>query len=448
MSFGCGLSGHLDAVTAAEQACDRALEDLTGGTDPSKASDSDTGSGASSEAGSEAGSGVDLVVLFCSGEHAKQADQIAAIARARLSPTTLIGTTAASLVGGASELENAAGISVLAARLPGVSIHPFDQRDILPFDDTSPRGLERLAEGMGLTAGGLEARGTMLFVDPFSVPMVRLLPALNRARLNTAPIFGGMAAAASEPGGNAMILNDSIADRGLVGVTFHGAITIDTVISQGCRAIGPNFVVTKAKNNMILELGGQPALEVVQQTLGDLGQETQDLLRKGGLLIGRVVDEYKERFGRDDYLIRNVVGADEASNGVAWGDMIRVGQTVSMHVRDPQSASDDLAMLLDAQKLRSRPAGALVFPCTSRGEAFFGEPNHDASAMVRAFAGRAVPAEESARSGQQIQTWHKALPQAGFFAAGEIGPVGGEAFLHGHTLSAALFRDPQEQDQT
>jgi small ligand-binding sensory domain FIST len=434
MSFGCGLSGHLDATTAAEQACDRALEDLAADVGPGGVAGTD--------------GSVDLAVLFCSDQHTQQAARIAEVVRTRLSPATLIGTTAASLVGGASELEGAAGVSVLAARLPGVSVHPFDQRDILPFDDTTPRGLERLAEGMGLTEGGLEARGTMLFVDPFSVPMVRLLPALNRARLNAEPIFGGVAAAASEPGGNAMILNNSITDRGLVGLTFHGAITIDTVISQGCRAIGPNFVVTKAKNNLILELGGQPALTVVQQTLGDLGEQTQDLLRKGGLLIGRVVDEYKERFGRDDYLIRNVVGADEASCGIAWGDMIRVGQTVSMHVRDPQSASDDLAMLLDAQKLRSRPAGALLFPCTSRGEAFFGEPNHDASAVVRAFAGRAVPAEESARSGQPIETWEKTLPQAGFFAAGEIGPVGCETFLHGHTLSAALFREPQGQDAT
>jgi small ligand-binding sensory domain FIST len=29
---------------------------------------------------------------------------------------------------------------------------------------------------------------------------------------------------------------------------------------------------------------------------------------------------------------------------------------------------------------------------------------------------------------------------AGFFAAGEIGPVGGKNFLHGHTASMALFR--------
>jgi small ligand-binding sensory domain FIST len=32
-------------------------------------------------------------------------------------------------------------------------------------------------------------------------------------------------------------------------------------------------------------------------------------------------------------------------------------------------------------------------------------------------------------------------PVAGFFAAGEIGPVGGKNFIHGHTASFALFRE-------
>ena len=45
--------------------------------------------------------------------------------------------------------------------------------------------------------------------------------------------------------------------------------------------------------------------------------------------------------------------------------------------------------------------------------------------------------------GEQIEVQERSLPQAGFFAAGEIGPVGGEAFLHGHTLSAALFREEE-----
>jgi hypothetical protein len=33
-------------------------------------------------------------------------------------------------------------------------------------------------------------------------------------------------------------------------------------------------------------------------------------------------------------------------------------------------------------------------------------------------------------------------PVAGFFAAGELGPVGGRNFVHGFTASMALFEEP------
>ena len=34
-----------------------------------------------------------------------------------------------------------------------------------------------------------------------------------------------------------------------------------------------------------------------------------------------------------------------------------------------------------------------------------------------------------------------AAPLGGFFCNGEIGPVGGRAYLHGYTASVALFRE-------
>ena len=66
------------------------------------------------------------------------------------------------------------------------------------------------------------------------------------------------------------------------------------------------------------------------------------------------------------------------------------------------------------------PAGGLLFTCNGRGTRLFSEPNHDAKA-VRAAAGP--------------------LPVAGFFAQGELGPIGGQNFIHGFTASVVLFED-------
>ncbi|MBI3839440.1 MAG: FIST C-terminal domain-containing protein [Planctomycetia bacterium] len=132
------------------------------------------------------------------------------------------------------------------------------------------------------------------------------------------------------------------------------------------------------------------------------------------------INEYQEQFGRGDFLVRNVQGVDAKSGAIAIGDYARVGQTVQYHVRDAATADEDLNLLLSAAKLNS-PGGflsALVFTCNGRGTRLFDRPNHDAQAVAR--------------------HW-KSLPVAGFFAQGEIGPVGGKNFLHGFTASIALF---------
>ena len=99
---------------------------------------------------------------------------------------------------------------------------------------------------------------------------------------------------------------------------------------------------------------------------------------------------------------------------------MRVGQTVQFHVRDAATADEDLNSMLDgATANRSDIAGGLLFSCNGRGTRLFDEPCHDITA-----AHRAMPR----------------LPIAGFFAAGELGPVGGKNFIHGHTASFALFR--------
>lgn len=103
-------------------------------------------------------------------------------------------------------------------------------------------------------------------------------------------------------------------------------------------------MITKARGNIIFELGGRPALRVLQEAVAELSEEQRAKL-PGGPFIGRVINEYKERFGRSDYLIRTVMGFDPNTGAVAVGDLVRVGQTIRFHARDAQTASEDLALL-------------------------------------------------------------------------------------------------------
>jgi small ligand-binding sensory domain FIST len=116
--------------------------------------------------------------------------------------------------------------------------------------------------------------------------------------------------------------------------------------------------------------------------------------------------------------MRGLVGADETSGSIAGGEQVRVGQTLRFHFRDATSADQDLREALDRELGDAPAAGALLFSCNGRGTNMFPQPDHDARTVAEALGGPAV---------------------AGFFCGGEIGPVGGRAFLHGFTATLAVF---------
>jgi small ligand-binding sensory domain FIST len=170
--------------------------------------------------------------------------------------------------------------------------------------------------------------------------------------------------------------------------------------------------------NVVLELGGKPALEVLRDLATSVGAKERDFLQ-GGLLLGGVIDENKNYFGRGDFLVRSILGIDRKRKGIAAGEFYRLGKTVQFHVRDAQTAVEDLQLLLDAQQLGVPPFAGLLVTCNGRGRSLFHEEDHDLT-IIRERLGE--------------------VPIAGFFAAGEIGPIGGRSFLHGHTACLTLFR--------
>lgn len=359
------------------------------------------------------GDSADLALCFVSIHHRDRLDEIVRGIQGRLAPRVLLGCTAEGVIGGDQEVERSAAISLWAAHLPEVKIATFH----LTFRETD-QGIGV----MGWPAQMPEPRETpllLLLAEPFSTPGQALLAFLNE-KYPQAPAVGGMASGGMDVGMNLLILNDQAFTEGVVGVALTGPVQVRTVVSQGCRPIGERFIVTKAEGNLIQELGGRPALERLQEIYTALSQEDQRLARQA-LHVGCAMNEYQERFERGDFLIKNLMGADNATGAIALTDVIQEGQTVQFHVRDGKTASEDLHHLLKTQKgvLDEHAAGgALLFSCNGRGRRLFGTSHHDIS-TVQAELGK--------------------IPVAGFFAQGEIGPIGGKNFLHGFTASVALF---------
>ena len=360
------------------------------------------------------GGPADLAMLFVSHHHGPDFDAFVARVRELTGARCLLGCTGESIVGTGKEIEEQPAVSLWLARLPGVSLTPMH----LEFART-PEGGTFVGWPESLPDPWPQGAALFLLAEPFSFPADSLLERLDEDHPG-APVLGGMASGASSPGENRVFLNGEAFDSGAVTVLVHGDVEVRSVVSQGCRPIGRPLVVTKADRNVILELGGRPPLAHVQEIFDASSPAEQQLMQRG-LHVGRVTSEYREQFTRGDFLVRNVIGADRESGAVAIGDFVRPGQTVQFHVRDAGSADEDLRVLLDAARTAATPAlGALIFTCNGRGTRLFPEPHHDASVV-----------------GQVLGE----IPTAGFFAQGEIGPIGGRNFLHGFTASVALFAE-------
>jgi small ligand-binding sensory domain FIST len=360
---------------------------------------------------------VDLLAVFIGASHVTQAAVIADALRARLSPACLIGGSAAGVIGAEHEIERGVAVTAVAARLPGVWVHPF----VLDHDAWQEALDDELAFSR-LTPGAHGAELVILLADPFSLDIVHVLECFRRHAPDVR-IVGGMTSAAQKPGGNVVVLNDWVESSGGVAVALKGALRADVIVSQGCRAVGPPLTVTAVQGHVVSELDGRPALERVEEVLRELPAEERERLAHG-LYVGRPTREGAE--GRGDYLIRNLMGADRDRGAIAVGDFLKPRERVRLHVRDAASALEDLELLLAPQEFDSAAAAAFLFSCNGRGQGLFQKPDGDLTTLQAALRGA------GARGGP--------VPVAGMFCAGEIGPVGDRHYVHGQAASIAILR--------
>jgi small ligand-binding sensory domain FIST len=348
------------------------------------------------------GSSPDLAVLFVTPHHSGALEDAAATVRKVLEPATLIGCAAESVLGDATEVEDAPGVALWAGRVG--SLAPVRLTAVPATPDSISGWPDNLP---------FEPRALVLVADPFSFPVDDLFAWLADHHPGL-PVFGGHASAARGPGGNRLALDGAVVSDGAVGALLGPGVDIAGIVSQGCRPIGQPYVVTRAERNIVYELGGQPAYERLLDTARHGLSEEEIALVNQGLFMGVVIDEHKVEYGPGDFLVRNVMGFDPENGAIAVNDLVGVGTTAQYHVRDATTADEELQRLLAGHA----PEAALVFTCNGRGTRMFPAPNHDA---------------------QVVQEVLGNVPAAGFFCQGEFGPVGGRNFVHGFTASVMLL---------
>ncbi|MBH24342.1 MAG: hypothetical protein CMH57_07820 [Myxococcales bacterium] len=359
----------------------------------------------------------DLVMVFVSEHHAEHWDHLPDAIAAAMDCPVVLGCTSGGVIGGGHEVEQRPAIALVAAHLPGVALKPFhlDTQEV-PNPLVAPGFWSRR---LGLTAE--EAPRFLLLPDPMTCHVQMLLEGLDRA-FPGAVKLGGLASGAQGTGRHGLLLNGSSFRRGVVGVAMTGNVIVDALVAQGCRPIGLPMFVTACHRNILLELDGRPVLSVIRELHQGLGPRDQQLFRSS-LFLGVVMREDEQVYHHGDFLIRNLLGVDEDTQGLRVGTLLRPNQVVQFHLRDAQTSSEDLSLLLaryrEGLPEGVAPCGGVMFSCLGRGMHLYGEPDHDMTILREELGELAI---------------------GGFFGNGEVGPVQGATFLHGYTSVMGLFR--------
>lgn len=352
----------------------------------------------------------DLAFVFVSGGTPAETAAALELASASIGARTTVGCTAHGVIASGRGVEGVGGVSVWVASIPSVSIRAFHLEVLRTSESVAVLGMPR---------GGVDDVVGVLLADPFSFPADGFVGRSHEA-LRGLPLVGGLASGAHAPGDTRLLLDGRVHDRGAVGVVLGGDLSIHTLVSQGCRAVGAPMAVTAIEGSRILSLAGRPALEQAKAAVSTLPVAEQPLAVRG-LHLGIAMDEYADEHLAGDFLVRTITGADHASGSISTGDEIELGSTVQFLLRDAASAHDDLAEVL--RGLRAQPglgalAGALLFTCDSRGGTMSLSSDHDVTEVRDALGIGTV---------------------AGFFAAGEIGPIRGRNHLTGSSATVLAF---------
>jgi small ligand-binding sensory domain FIST len=380
--FGDGLAQGADLLAAAETAVAQATAPL-GGRRP------------------------DLLTVFVCHPDPDEMGRAGARAMEVAGARVAIGCSAGGVIGDGRGVEARPAVAVWASVLPGAVLTPFR--------------LEASRTETGIVVGGMPARtdtdaAALLLADPYTFPIQGFVEQSGEA-LGGLPLVGGLASGPGGSGATRLFLDGVVHERGVVGVTIGGDVRIRTLVSQGCRPIGPTMTVTAAEGPHLQELAGQPAYRKLEQIVRELDEAEQQMVAQG-LHLGVAMDEYADDHRQGDFLIRGVIGADPEQGTVTIGDVVEVGRTVRFQVRDAASADADLDWLMTRFRGEGATGGALLFSCNGRGRAMFPDADHDVAALRRGLSPEGV---------------------AGFFAAGEIGPVAARNHVHAFTASVLAF---------
>lgn len=361
---------------------------------------------------------VQLALVFATIDHGPHYGTIMRAVRETASAANVVGCSARGVLTGDGEIEHGQAVAVLVLRADRLNISRFFVPNV---------------RGRALAAGREIGQQLRPFLGPEN--LVVLLPdtynfhappvlAALLDELGPVHVVGGGASEDGSLGETFQMCGDTVSHDAVTGFLLAGRFRATVGLTHACRPIGALHTVTKADRNVIIELDGRRAFDVLAEAVPAALLEQ---LRRAvsTVLVGVPIRQAGARLERGAYLVRNIVGIDPEAGFLAVAVEVTEGQPIGFVLREAQGARADLKEMVAEQAAAwegAPPAFGLYFNCVARGAGLYGVPDIDSAYLKQAFGD---------------------MPLIGFFTGAEIGPVEGIPFLHQYTGVLVLVGEPE-----
>jgi hypothetical protein len=230
------------------------------------------------------------------------------------------------------------------------------------------------------------------------------------------PIWGGGAGDNLAMRQTYQYCDDEVVSDGVAYALLSGEALPAWAIDVGYVPIGGERKVTRSQGNVIYEIDGKPAVEVLQEYLPDpaLAENWGARLANSFALCFRAPRYIKD----EDYIFRAVLSVNKAEGSLTLATAVQEGTSVWFSSRNQEKVTtglDRMATQIKRQLGDTQPKLVFHFDCTARGKTMFRD--QEKLRILRRFRQAVGPD----------------VPWVGFYTFGEIGPVGEHNCHHNYT---------------
>jgi hypothetical protein len=211
--------------------------------------------------------------------------------------------------------------------------------------------------------------------------------------------------------------DDEVISNGVSYALLSGKAQAGWAISHGCIPIGGERTVTRSKGNVIYEIDGKPAVEVLEEYLpeGALTDDRDWMRYAISLALCFKAPSYMKD---EEYVVRGVPAVRIADGSIAVQTEVSEGTSVWFSSRDKEKITtgfDRMAQQIKEQLRGEKPELVFQFECGTRGKMMFRD--QEKLQILKRFR----------------QSLDADAPWVGFYTAGEIGPVEEHNLRHLYT---------------